>query len=126
MLKQPAAFGTSNNPSPSANICEAALLIPCANTPSLHMPVGTHSICKCCLADAFLALVKEKYLDPIPPVMPSDSLDPLISLGPSTDAILDQFSLGDDLLSCLHILTRIVCSSHWEGGFESHTVEDDI
>jgi hypothetical protein len=59
MLKQPAAFGTSNDPSPSADICEAAFLIPCANTPSPHTPVRTHSIRKCHLADAFLASVKE-------------------------------------------------------------------
>ncbi|KAG1848570.1 hypothetical protein F4604DRAFT_1935349 [Suillus subluteus] len=38
----------------------------------------------------------------------------LISIGPNTDAALDQFKLRDELLPKLHVLVRTVQSSHWE------------
>ncbi|KAG6373648.1 hypothetical protein JVT61DRAFT_6311 [Boletus reticuloceps] len=117
VFKEPiASDNTSNGPSPSSAISEAISLIPHANTPPPCTPSGQHSIRKHRLADAFLASAGEKNLE-LPLVVPSDTLalgPPLISLGPSTDAILDQFGLEDHLLPRLHVLTRMVCSSRWE------------
>jgi hypothetical protein len=42
------------------------------------------------------------------------SLSPLVSIGPHTDAILDRFKLGDDILPKLHLLITTVRSSRWE------------
>jgi hypothetical protein len=104
--------------SPSAAIPEPAPLTP---SPKKMHPLSTsvhqHSICQCHPADAFLYLANEKFAEPILLVIPPDPLSlgpPLISLGPNTDAILDRFSLGDDLLPRLHTLVRKVHSSRWE------------
>ncbi|KAG2741523.1 hypothetical protein P692DRAFT_20750803 [Suillus brevipes Sb2] len=44
---------------------------------------------------------------------------PLISIGPNTDATLDQFKLGDKLLTKLCVLVGTVRSSRWESVFRS-------
>ncbi|KIK76927.1 hypothetical protein PAXRUDRAFT_168396, partial [Paxillus rubicundulus Ve08.2h10] len=36
------------------------------------------------------------------------------SIGPNSDAMLDRFNLGDELLPHLHRLLRTVCNTHWE------------
>ena len=124
---------TSNNMrhlSPSAAIRESAMLTPGVqkmhppNTAtSVDQPSSPASVCQCSIrqcrpADAFLYTVKEKIAKSIPLVTaPSDAQaqgPPLISLGPNTDAILDRFSLGDDLLPRLHTLVGTIRSSHWE------------
>lgn len=45
---------------------------------------------------------------------PKLSLSPLISIGPNTDATLDRFKLGDNILPKLHLLITTVRSSRWE------------
>lgn len=116
-FKEPiASDNTFNGPSPSSAISEAISLIPRANTPPPCTPSGQRSIRKRRPADAFLASAGEKNPE-LPLVVPSDTSalgPPLISLGPSTDAVLDQFGLEDHLLPRLHVLTRTVRSSRWE------------
>lgn len=43
----------------------------------------------------------------------------LISLGPNTDAAIDRFKLGDEILPKLRALTGTVRSSQWEAIFRS-------
>ncbi|KAI6033555.1 hypothetical protein BKA83DRAFT_108402 [Pisolithus microcarpus] len=82
----------------------------------------TASLCQCstcqhCPADAFLNVANTLSLDPTPLSISPDQLalsSPLISIGPNTDAVLDHFSLGDEVLPCLHVLVGTVCSSRWE------------
>lgn len=73
-------------------------------------------------AQAFPLPDKEVFSDPLL-VEPSDQVEPsdpsalgpvLISIGPNSDAVLDRFSLGDDLLPRLHTLVRTARSSRWE------------
>ncbi|KAF8444591.1 hypothetical protein L210DRAFT_878654 [Boletus edulis BED1] len=69
------------------------------------------------LADAFLTPAEEISTVTNFLVVPSDSSAPahaLISLGPNTDAVLDRFELGDNLLPRLHHLIASVRSSRWE------------
>ncbi|KAF8131400.1 hypothetical protein EV363DRAFT_1165026 [Boletus edulis] len=49
----------------------------------------------------------------------------LISIGPKTDATLDQFGLGDDLLPRLHVLVRTVRSSRWEATLRTWDLSSD-
>jgi len=44
---------------------------------------------------------------------------PLISIGPNTNAALDQLELGDEILPKLRALARTVRSSRWEAVFMS-------
>ena len=71
--------------------------------------------------EAFPLPDKEVFSDPIS-VEPSDTsaASPvLISIGPNSNAVLDRFGLGDDLLPRLHTLVRTTCSSHWEAVLRS-------
>jgi len=43
----------------------------------------------------------------------------LVSIGPNSDAVLNRFNLGDDLLPCLCNLIGTVRSSHWEAVLRS-------
>ena len=66
--------------------------------------------------EAFPLPDKEVFSDPIS-VEPSDTSAAgpvLISIGPNSDAILDRFGLGDNLLPRLHTLVRTARSSRWE------------
>ena len=100
---------------------------------SLIPPAGAieRAIRKRRLADAFLTSagneetppthINNTALAPCPSFQINDASrsdwalgPPLISIGPSTDAVLDKFSLEDQLLPRLHILTRTVRSSRWE------------
>ncbi|KIK11773.1 hypothetical protein PISMIDRAFT_19241 [Pisolithus microcarpus 441] len=68
-------------------------------------------------ADAFLNAANTLSLDPTPLSISPDQLAPsslLISIGPNTDAVLDRFSLGDEVLPRLHVLVGTVRSSCWE------------
>jgi hypothetical protein len=38
----------------------------------------------------------------------------IISIGPHTDAALDRFGLGDNLVPCLCVLTRTIHDTKWE------------
>jgi hypothetical protein len=38
----------------------------------------------------------------------------IISIGPHTDAALDQFGLDDNLVPCFHILACTICNAKWE------------
>ncbi|KAG6369934.1 hypothetical protein JVT61DRAFT_13318 [Boletus reticuloceps] len=110
----------------SGTIQEAVALHVCAlnnawepNTPSTlhHCSIHKHR-----LANWFVAPAEENLLDPLPVtvplVIPSDSAgvhEPLLmSLGPNTDAVIDQFNLGNKLLSPLQVLVRTMHSSCWE------------
>ena len=68
------------------------------------------------LAQAFPLPDKEVFSDPVlvEPSDPSVSGPVLISIGPNSDAVLDRFNLGDDLLPRLHTLVRTARSSRWE------------
>lgn len=104
--------------SSSSLIEESTVLTPSAkNMHPLSTPASVRqcSIRQRCPADVFLYTTNEKLAEPIPPVVPPDPLalgSPLISLGPNTDAVLDQFSLGDELLPRLHTLVKTARSSH--------------
>ena len=68
------------------------------------------------LAQAFPLPDKAVFSDPVL-VEPSSTSAPgpvLISIGPNSDAVLDRFKLGDDLLPRLHTLVRTARSSRWE------------
>ena len=104
--------------SASAVICKSAVFAPSAkkthppSTPSTAHQCTAH---QCRPADAFLFVDNKKFPEPIPLVIPDSAPgSPLISLGPHTDAVLDRFSFGDDVLPCSHILVRTVHSSRWE------------
>jgi hypothetical protein len=73
-------------------------------------------------ADAFLYAAKEIVPEPMPLVLPAETVPKgpvLISIGPNTDAILDRFDLGDKLLPSLHSLVSKVRSSCWEAALQS-------
>ena len=73
-------------------------------------------------ADAFLYAAKENFLEPIPLVLPAEMVPKglaLISIGPNTDAVLDRFNLGDELLPSLHSLASKVRSSRWAAALRS-------
>lgn len=96
------------------------------STPSLNKvgPGVTPSrVCQhhqCCLTDTFLiypAKENSAVINPGSLIISLDSSAPvhaLISIGPNTDAVLDQFELGDNLLLCLHHLITSIWSSCWE------------
>jgi hypothetical protein len=73
-------------------------------------------------ADVFVA---DRVPGPIFSVQPEFGCDainfspPLISIGPNTDAALDRFKLGDELLPKLRVLVGIVRSSRWESVLRS-------
>ncbi|KAF8141800.1 hypothetical protein EV363DRAFT_1392218 [Boletus edulis] len=78
-------------------------LAPSANNTILpSTPIQLRIVCKHHLADTFLDSSANQILsDPIPLVIPPGSPTlgpPLISLRPNTDAVLDWFRLGDQLL----------------------------
>ena len=102
----------------SAVIRESAVFAPSAK--KMHPP-STPSTARQCTArqrrpaDAFLFVDNKKFPEPIPLVIPDSApSSPLISLGPHTDAVLDRFSFGDNVLPRLHILVGTVHSSRWE------------
>jgi len=73
-------------------------------------------------ADMFLYGDNIKFSEPFSVVIPADSPvsdSPLISMGPNTDAVLDRFNLGDDILPRLHLLVSMVRSSRWEAVLRS-------
>ena len=103
--------------SKSAAVRESAMVTPSAelqppSTPS--QSVRKHTLRQHCPADAFL--YTEEDTAPIPLVIPDSTtlISPLISIEPNTDAILDRFNLGDDILPCLYTLIGSACSSRWE------------
>ncbi|KIK18696.1 hypothetical protein PISMIDRAFT_108977 [Pisolithus microcarpus 441] len=107
--------------SPSAAICESVKLIPGtskAQTPgTLTTSLHQHSAHQCCPVDTFLYTANTNLSEPIPLVISPDQSafgSLLVSIGPSTDAVLDHFGLEDDLLPRLHILVGTVHSSCWE------------
>ncbi|KAG6372114.1 hypothetical protein JVT61DRAFT_8828 [Boletus reticuloceps] len=68
-------------------------------------------------ADAFLLSSKEIFAAAKPLMVSSDSSPPgsaLISIGFHSDAVLEWFKLGDDILPRLHKLITTVRSSRWE------------
>ncbi|KAG1786106.1 uncharacterized protein HD556DRAFT_1450089 [Suillus plorans] len=75
-------------------------------------------------ADVFAA---DRVPGPIFLVQPELACDainfspPLISIGPNTNAVLDQFKLGDALLPKLRVLVGTVRSSRWESVLRSQT-----
>ncbi|KAF8441340.1 hypothetical protein L210DRAFT_824634, partial [Boletus edulis BED1] len=73
-------------------------------------------------AEAFLYEAAENFPEPIPLVLPTET-EPkklvLISIGPNTDAVLDRFNLGDEVLPTLHSLITRVRSSRWEVALRS-------
>ncbi|KAF8424252.1 hypothetical protein L210DRAFT_3653569 [Boletus edulis BED1] len=75
------------------------------------------STCQCRPAEVFLYEAAENFPEPIPLVLPTET-EPkklvLISIGPNTDAVLDCFNLGDEVLPTLHSLITRVRSSRWE------------
>ncbi|KAL4074891.1 hypothetical protein V8B97DRAFT_2022502 [Scleroderma yunnanense] len=79
-------------------------------------PKSFHQCHQCCFAEAFPLPEKEILLDPISVELSDTSVagPVLISNGPNSDAVLDQFGLGNNLLSQLHTLIRTAHSSHWE------------
>ncbi|KAI6028160.1 hypothetical protein EDC04DRAFT_2605810 [Pisolithus marmoratus] len=106
------------SPSFSAGQITFLLLIKKAQSSStLITSLHQHSTCHHRPADAFLHPATTTSLEPILLVTPPEQLAlglPLIGIGPNTDAILNHFSLEDDLLPCLHILVGTVHSSCWE------------
>lgn len=104
--------------SASAAIRESAVFTPSAkktrppSTPSTARQRTPHQRRP---ADVFLFAEDKNFPEPIPLVIPDSAPgSPLISLGPHTDAVLDRFSFGDDVLPRLHILVGTVRSSRWE------------
>ncbi|KIK13750.1 hypothetical protein PISMIDRAFT_118264 [Pisolithus microcarpus 441] len=118
---KPGAEEDEQHLSPSATICETIKFIPSIKKPQ---PPGTLTTSLCqrsthqrCPADAFLNAANTLSLDPTPLSISPDQSAPsslLISIGPNTDAILDCFSLGDEVLPHLYVLVGTVHSSHWE------------
>ncbi|KIK11675.1 hypothetical protein PISMIDRAFT_19337 [Pisolithus microcarpus 441] len=118
---KPGAEEDEQHLSPSAAIRETIKFIPSIKKPQ---PPGTpaaslcqRSTCQRRPADAFLNAANTLSLDPTPlSISPDQSApsSPLISIGPNTDAILDRFSLGDEVLPRLHVLVGTVRSSCWE------------
>ncbi|KIM58466.1 hypothetical protein SCLCIDRAFT_28011 [Scleroderma citrinum Foug A] len=104
--------------SASAAIRESAVFTPSAkkmHPPSTPSTARQRTARQRRPADAFLFVDNKKFPEPIPLVIPDSApSSPLISLGPHTDAILDRFSFGDNVLPCLHILVGTVRSSRWE------------
>ncbi|KAF8123535.1 hypothetical protein EV363DRAFT_1403791 [Boletus edulis] len=96
----------------------AQLLSPSAAIREAITPIQLRIVRKRRLADAFLDSSADKILSgPIPLVIPPGSPalgPPLISLGPNTDAVLDRFRLGDQLLPRLHTLVRTVRDTRWK------------
>ena len=77
---------------------------------------------QCHPADAFLYTASEQFPHPIPLVFPADRSmfdQALVSIGPNSDAVLDRFNLGDDLLPRLCNLIGTVWSSRWEAVLRS-------
>ena len=100
--------------SKSTAVRESAMVTPSAELPPPSTP--SQSIRKCtlrqrCPADAFL--YTEEDTAPIPLVIPDSMapISPLISIRPNTDAVLDQFNLGDDILPRLYTLIGSARSS---------------
>ncbi|KAI6012301.1 hypothetical protein BKA83DRAFT_16703, partial [Pisolithus microcarpus] len=118
---KPGAEEDEQHLSPSAAIRETVKFVPSIKKPQ---PPGmpTTSLHQCSTrqrrpADAFLNAANTLSLDPTPLSISPDQLAPsslLISIGPNTDAILDRFSLGDEVLPRLHVLVGTVRSSRWE------------
>ncbi|KAI5986623.1 hypothetical protein EDD15DRAFT_2373070 [Pisolithus albus] len=110
--KNPGVREDERHLSPSAAIRESVKLIPSVKT--AHAPVTpTASLHQRHPADAFLMSANTKALEPLEPAVSPDqsalrSPAPLISIGPNTDAILDRFRLGDELLPHLHELVGTV------------------
>ncbi|KIM50938.1 hypothetical protein SCLCIDRAFT_33882 [Scleroderma citrinum Foug A] len=104
--------------SASAAIRESAVFAPSVkktHPPSTPSTAHQCTARQCRPADVFLFVDNKKFPEPIPLVIPDSAPgSPLISLGPHTDAVLNQFSFGDDVLPHLHILVGTVRSSHWE------------
>ena len=104
--------------SASAAIRESAVFAP--SVKKTHPPSTPSTAHQCTArqrrpADVFLFVDNKKFPKPIPLVIPDSAPgSPLISLGPHTDAVLNRFSFGDDVLPHLHILVGTVRSSHWE------------
>ena len=70
--------------------------------PGTMMEITQCSILQCCPADAFLYQAENKATDPILLILPDPPQvmnHPLISIGPNSDTILDQFKLGDGVIS---------------------------
>ncbi|KIK21242.1 hypothetical protein PISMIDRAFT_104345 [Pisolithus microcarpus 441] len=114
-LSRPNHLPASVNPNSSRILCTATRKLQSPGTPStsLHQRSTRHRR----PADAFLYPTTAVSLEPISPVTAPDQSvpgSPLISVGPNTDAVLDRFGLGDDLLPRLHVLVRTVRSSRWE------------
>jgi hypothetical protein len=57
--------------------------------------------------DAFLLDRKNVILEP-------NIFAPLLSINPNTDAVLDHFKIGDEVILKLHDLIVTMHSSHWE------------
>lgn len=113
--------------SPSATICESAILIPdgtikvnsmnATMNPATSTTTCQHSACKHHPANTFQFIIKGILAKPILLAILPDlpALDiPLISLGANTDAILNCFGLSDQLLLCLHKLVRTIYNIYWK------------
>ena len=103
--------------SKSAAVRESAMVTPSAELQPPSTP--SQSVRKRTLrqrrpADAFL--YTEEDAAPVPLVIPDSTapISPLISIGPNTDAVLDRFNLGDDILPRLYTLIGSARSSRWE------------
>ena len=103
--------------SKSAAIHKSAMVTPSVELQPPSTP--SQSIHKCTLhqchpADAFLYM--EEDMAPISLVIPDSTapISPLISIRPNTNAILDQFNLGDNILPRLYTLIGSAHSSRWE------------
>lgn len=107
-----------HDPLKSALVQEAAVIgtVPKKSPVLLSTPASVgRSLCQHRPADAFLYKVK---ISPTgAPDLPASAVGPvapLLSLGPRTDAVLDRFNLGDELLPRLRLLVETVRDTRWE------------
>ena len=119
---KPEATDDVRHLSKSAAVRESAMVTPSAELQPPSTP--SQSVRKRTLrqrrpADAFL--YTEEDTVPIPLVIPDSTapISPLISIGPNTDAVLDRFNLGDDILPRLYTLIGSARSSRWEAVLRS-------
>ena len=119
---KPEATDDVRHLSASAAVRESAALTPSAELQPPSTPSQTirkRTLRQRRPADAFL--YAEEDTAPIPLVIPDSSapISPLISIGPNSNAVLDRFNLGDDILPRLYTLIGSACSSRWEAVLRS-------
>lgn len=112
---------------PSAAIREGVILTKSTSTQPAALTEAPRQLRQRRLADVFRPSRNpgEKLTDPRISHQGRDGFDAriaptaLISIGPNTDAALDQLKLGDEILPKLRMLVSTVRSSRWEAVFRS-------